>query len=344
MKLKITKIPLKPYTKFHFGAFSTDNNVALNSTSLFAHSDMLFAALVNSYSDLFGGAEDFIAEFKNDKLAISSQFYYIEKEEESIYLLPKPLFLDIFTKRDGQHKSRNRIQFVSLKIWEQGFDPSNWIDEKGNITNDYALIQDGAILLTKDEYETFNFSEKTTIFKISDTPKSPIRAHHNASIFYQADVEIAFINKDTSVGLYFFYQADENAEVKLKTATNALAKSGFGGEKSNMGRTMKDPKFEELDITEKDTTDYDKSFTNISLISPKDKNELDKIKYFKTILRGGAGHNGATNLYNVIRMIKEGSLIKDNIVGNIVNIGKDFKEREVLRYGKAFLLPICIKK
>lgn len=349
-KMKIAKIPLQAFSRFHFGNFNTDNDVALNSTSVFAHSDTLFSALVNSYSDKFEGAEDFIDCFKSNQLQISSQFYYIEKGNtpETIYLLPKPVFLDVFTKRDGNHKNRNRIQFVSLEVWQEGFNTSEWfIKDNKNTTvlnkDKYALVQDGEILLTKKEFNKFTFSEESTIFKTADSPKGPIRAHDKDSIFYQADVEIAKI-KDITIGMYFLYNtAEPEAEKKLQIATNILSQTGIGGEKSNMGRTMKLPVFKDFDSFKTSNEGFENGLVNLSLLNPKDKNELQVITYSKTTLRGGTSYTGAKNTYKVIRMIQEGALINSNIEGRLVNIGNDYLEREVWRNGKAFLIPIMYK-
>lgn len=346
--MKIIKIPLQPYSRFHFGEFNTDNNVALNSTSLYAHSDTLFSALINSYSDKNNGAEDFINHFKENNINVSSQFYYIKNitSNSTIYLLPKPVFLDVFTKRDGNHKNRNRIQFVSNGVWQNGFDPSSWLTEDGSInSNEYALIQEGEILLTKTEFDNFSFTENTTIFKISDSPKSPIRAHENASIFYQADLEISKIEL-VEIGLCFFYKAEKEYETTLKIATNILSKTGLGGEKSNMGRSMSIPVFEDIkNIFPSSKENFETGYSNISLLNPKDENELKNIKYSKTILRGGTGFNGADSDYKVIRMIKEGALIDNNTTkGRLVEIGRDYLDREVWRNGKALLIPILYKK
>jgi CRISPR type III-A-associated RAMP protein Csm4 len=343
--MKVAKIPLKPFTRFHFGEFKIDHSIALNSTSAFAHSDTLFSAMVNSFSNLKEGAEDFISFFKSGEIQISSLFYYLENKSVCIYLLPKPVFLDLYCPSDGFHKKRNRIQFGSYGVWFDGFDPYEWLDDKGNINStEYALIQDGEVLITRKEYNALGFKGDPFVFSIVDTPKSPIRAHHKASIYYQADVEIAKIENVTT-GIFFFYKTqDADIENKLKTATNVMAFSGIGGETRNTGRTMEKPVFIEGLGFDGQGEGFETTYTNLSLLNPNDKDELKEIRYSKTILRGGAENYGV-NAYDVLRMIREGAFIeKDTVMGSLVKIGRDIENRDVYRNGKAFIVPLKIKK
>lgn len=107
--MKVVRIPLQPCSRFHFGELKLDHDLALTDTSLFAHSDTLFSALVNAYSSFADGAEDFIMRFRPDggSIKISSLFYYLQNNEERVYFLPKPVFLDIESPKtvDGNHKN-----------------------------------------------------------------------------------------------------------------------------------------------------------------------------------------------------------------------------------------------
>lgn len=344
--MKIAKIPLQPFSRFHFGEFKIDINVALSSTSTFAHSDTLFSALINSYSKKYNDTESFIKSFEDNKLKISSLFYYIENEKTCIYLFPKPVFLDLYSIRDGQHKKRNRILFVSQGVWNNGFDTSQWVDSEGNAKDGFLLLQEGEVLITIDEAKSLGLKAETFIFKIVDNPKNPIRkAHKDDAIFYQSDVEIAKI-KDVTTGIYFLYCAEYDAELKLKTSTNIMAYSGIGGEKGNTGRTMLSPVFgESIDFIPK-LNGLESGFINLSLINPTNEKELKEIEFFKTILRGGSGFD-SVGYHKIVRMIKEGALIKeDSICGQLVDItGENIKyEHKILRNGKALLVPINYKK
>lgn len=341
--MNIARIPLQPHTRFHFGEFKIDNNVALSHTSVIAHSDLLFSSLVNNYLDLSGNADDFVRQFVSGKAKISSLYYYLKNltNQEIVYLLPKPVFLDLFSKRDGHHKLRNSIRFVSKGVWEQGFDSNEWLDD-----TKYRLFQNKEILLTLSEYQKLNLSDESHfVYKIVDMPKSPIRevikkpGDKDPSIFYQADVEIGKI-PEIEIGLYFLFEADEEMIRKIKTAVNIMAYSGIGGEKNNTGRTMGLPVFDESFSIAfiSNNASFSNGFTNISLLNPKDEEELQNVSYNQTFLRGG--RETGSRAYKVIRMIKEGALLQQEVEGRAVEIGTDRNGIPALRNGICFSLPI----
>ncbi len=339
--MKAVRIPLQPHSHFHFGEFKIDSNVALSSTSVFAHSDTLFSALVNSYFHGVGEANDFVGLFSKSKICISSLYYYLKKDDTVVYLLPKPVFLDLYSPRDGEHKLRNQIKFVSAGVWQKGFTTKDWTDA----TKDYCFIQNHDILLTSKERDELGLNAKDHVFSVVDIPKSPIRkADPNQSIYYQTDVEVGKI-KDVEIGFYFLYNADSDAELELKRAVNVLVYSGIGGEKNNTGRVMQEPKYDNFDLNlvqnKKDTP----GFTNISLLNPADAAELKKVIYSQTKLRGGRKSGKDDGEYEVVRMINEGALLNDkDIRGRLVAIGTDIDNNKVYRNGLAFVLPLIYYK
>jgi CRISPR type III-A-associated RAMP protein Csm4 len=339
--MKAIRIPLQPHSHFHFGEFKFDSNVALSQTSRFAHSDTLFSALVSVYASAIGNADRFVNDFKEGNLKISSLFYYLKKGEDVVYLLPKPMFLDIFSLRDGHHKLRNKISFVSKGVWEQGFLSSDWLHSP-----DYQFIQHREILFSSTEYQQLGLKEEDWIFSMVDLPKNPIRkGEDKESIYYQANVEISSL-KEIEIGFYFLYEAtSESLEKELQRAINLLAFTGIGGEKSNTGRTLLLPEGmgEQFELNISEDPGLKSGFTNISLLNPVDQTELDNIKYAQTILRGGGEYTGIKPL-KVVRMIKEGALLtEENISGKLVEIGLDTEDHPVLRNGKAFNLPLKYK-
>ncbi len=338
--MKTARIPLKPFSRFHFGEFKYDMNVALSSTSFFAHSDILFSSLINSFAGLNGDATEFVNSFVNNKINISSLFYYLKKDKQVIHLLPVPVFIDKISKSDGLHKKRGRVQFVSKGVWESGFDTTGWFDQEK-----YTLIQDGEVLLTTQECRNLGLNEDSVLYSMVDLPKNPIRkASEDDSIYYQADVEISKIDGVES-GFYYLYTAEGNDEIMLKNATNVMAFSGIGGERSNTGRTMGAPVFEiefNMDF-QPGSISYENGFTNISLLNPQQE-ELKHVIYSKTILRGGGRKDDDTS-FSVVRMITEGSLLESSdVTGRLVKTGTDFNNNDVLRNGKSFVLPIRYNK
>lgn len=335
--MKIIRIPLQPHSHFHFGEFKVDSNVALSTTSDHAYSDSLFSAIINSYLDLKGDAQNFVDDYLNKKISISSLFYYLEATDENriVYLLPKPSFLDLFTSAEGKHKMFNQIKFVSNGIWEMGFDTSKWTEEEDS---EVVFIQNHEILITKEEATMLKIDQSDFVFQTVDIPKSPIRkANPDDSIFYQSDIEIGKID-GIEIGFYFFYIAEQVAESRLKDAVNLISYSSIGGEKQNIGRIMMQPIFGDT-INLASNAAGNKGFTNLSLINPESEMELQDVVYSQTILRGGRETGKGT--YKVVRMIKEGALLSnDKIKGRLVEIGTDFLENKALRNGKAFIVPI----
>lgn len=342
--LQAAYIPLKPHSKFHFGEIKEDINVALSHTSNYAPSDILFSSLINCYRDAAGDASLFLNFFAKGDVFISSLFYYLKREDTLVHLLPKPVFLDLFAKRDGHHKLRNKIKFISDGVWKQGFDPDHWLDK-----NQYQFIQDKEILLTRHEFTALGLTGKEVVFKIVDSPKNPIHdviilpGDKERSIFYQADIEIGSIDQ-VEIGFYFIYSLSDDCkttfEPLLRTAVNVMAFSGIGGEKNNTGRTMGIPGFSEFQLGfDHSAIPMESAFTNIALVNPADDQELQQISYHLTDLRGGLKIKGNPP-YKVVRMIKEGALMHHPVKGRLVEIGTDLEGNTAFRNGLCLCLPV----
>ncbi|MFZ1515168.1 MAG: hypothetical protein WAT21_07190 [Saprospiraceae bacterium] len=315
-----------------------DHNLALTDTSLFAHSDTVFSALVNAFSSYADGAEDFIQRFgpHDGSIKISSLFYYLQNNEERVYFLPKPVFLDIESPKtvDGNHKKRNLIKFVSLGTWLNGFEPEKWFDEKNA---SYHTLQ-STFVMTNKEHENLGSPALDHIAKTVLSPKSPKRGLEDQAIYYQADVEIGS-SDELTIGIYFMYEAEGQAETELKIATNIMAYTGIGGEIKNTGRTVRSqPEFDILDFGPMFT---ESKFVCVSLLNPSDATEFSKVIYYSTSLRGGrllgTGKEGA----KVVRMIEEGALLFSNALkGRMVDLGLDEHDRTIYRLGIPFLIPV----
>jgi len=342
--MKAIRIPLKPHSHFHFGEFKVDSNVALSSTSEHAHSDTLFSALINTYADANGDASSLVKEFKDENIVISSLFYYIKREGKIVYLFPKPLFLDLYSPRDGNHKLRRKVKMVSLGVWESGFDTQKWT-EPGS--NNYRFIQNQDIVITTSEFTALGLNpyKQNAIFHLVDIPKSPVRKYDpDEAIYYQSDIEIAYI-ENVEIGFWFLTAFHPRLEKKIRNMINRLVFSGIGGEKNNTGRIPGEPVFEEanfhIEMPAEDKR-FNFGYSNLSLLIPKNGQELSGIPFFQTLLRGGRT-TGIEEL-KAVRMIKEGSLLNsENIRGTIVQIGTHLQNHPVLRYGKSINVPIKYK-
>ena len=119
-----------------------------------------------------------------------------------------------------------------------------------------------------------------------------------------------------------------------------LVFSGIGGERNNMGRTPYEPRFETFELESKadENSMMIDAFSNISYLNPASANELEKISYNQTILRGGRETGGIA--YKVVRMVKEGALLKAEVKGRLVAIGNDLEGNKAYRNGLGLCLPL----
>lgn len=345
--MKAACIPLKPHSRFHFGELKLDHDLALTDTSLFAHSDTLFSALVNAYSNLSGDATNFIEHFKPDagSIKISSVFYYLQAGENTenkcvpnkVYFLPKPVFIDIKSPKTagGSHKKRNKVKFVSAGVWQNGFEADKWFEE---VNPKYVTLQKNTFVMTKAEHEMLGSPAIESIASVTTSPKSPKRVGEGQGIYYQSDVETGSV-PGLTIGLYFFYEATGQAEIDLRNATNVMAFTGIGGEIKNTGRTVKDePEFCEMDFS---TGIAQPKYICVSMLNPADADELAKVEFYTTTLRGGRVLGRNEGYSDVVRMIEEGALITSpDIKGRLVELGPDEQNRTIYRCGIPFLIPV----
>jgi len=334
--MKIARIPLKQYSRFHFGELKLDHDLALTDTSVYAHSDTLFSALVNAYSRIKEQADDFVDSFRTNQISISSLLLYAENKQSgnTVYFLPKPAFLaiNIPKDKDRTHKKKNRIKFVSIGVWKNGFQTEHWFDE-----TQYQVLQDNTFVMTKSEFDALDIDASTVLVRTTIRPKSPIRAEEDQAIYYQADIEIVG-NENTKIGWYFCYEAEGENELQLKLATNVMAYTGIGGEIYNTGRTIaSNPEFKNIPF---EVPEGNHQYSNIGLLNPT-KEEFTQVEYYSSTLRGGRLIGRSGTFAEVVRMIEEGALLTSNeIKGRLVPLGEDEQERTILRYGKPFIIPM----
>jgi len=338
MKYNIAKIPIQPFSRFHFGKMKMDHDLALSDTSYFAHSDTLFSALINSASRIEDKGQLLVDSFGTAGLKISSLFYFIESKTDTVYLLPKPAFLNskVVKSKDRRHKKLAGVKFVSKKVWDKGLEVTKWLDE-----SKYKLVQKN-IIVTKEEFEALKLNKESKIFQIDSVPKSPKHNGPKASIYYQSDIVFNDV-KGCTVGLYFLYDCPKSLRINFANALHLAALSGFGGEINIQGRTI--PAIESTLLSDEamEFKDHNQYYANISLFNPKSEADLEAIVFHETLLRGGRfyDHLDGRSHAQVVRMIAEGALFKhDKIEGRLVSIGTDMNGNTIMRNGIPLLIPI----
>lgn len=148
--MQIATLQCKTGAQFHFGKLGFEENMSLDDTSDFIHSDTLFSALVNEHFYLFGNSQkttEFVNAFKENQISISSGFYslaFVSAErsrstERQILFFPVPAhftFLVTDEKVLKNIKQLKKIKFASQSILEEGILPDEWFSDK------YVIIQD----------------------------------------------------------------------------------------------------------------------------------------------------------------------------------------------------------
>lgn len=349
--MKAIVLKCTPGSSFHFGKYAPDSDTALNDSDELMHSDSLFAALVNTYEDCFGDANEFVEVFK-DKLRISSLFYCLQHNGEYIWLLPKPVCFSLIQTKDS--KAFRNIRYISKKVWENIKEPKMLINNPQLFLSDknvFAAYRDELIQEGSKENIVDDLT-KLKLFSCITLPKVTVRADTEDQGIYQLTVTEIADNSKYVEGLkvhYYFLMDDSMLDDKMKANTEAvikmLAYTGIGAERSTIGR------IEDVEIIsnwEIKGDDWDKNHDcSISLFSPTTDEEMNKMVYYKTIMRGGRrigkteGYERKEPLFlKSIRMATEGAILTKGLQGDTKLISPEGHKNIFLRYGKPFCLPV----
>ncbi|NPA44486.1 MAG: type III-A CRISPR-associated RAMP protein Csm4 [Chlorobi bacterium] len=334
--MKVISFKLQPGNRFHFGKFTPDANTGLQNTDDIFHSDSLFSALIITYNSIFNDTNDFVEQFRNENLKISSLFFFLEYNNQKIFFLPKPLIFN-FTDVDN-YKDFKKIKYISKYLYEK-------IKDANELLNDDIIILQNIFAVHQSEMPVKN-AEKVKIFNRIIDQKVFVSKEEQGDDLYQLDViEIAdnsLIDKNIDIGFYFIFDFNNDFEEKyfnkFISTIEILTSNGIGAEKSTIGQLHD---YEISDIEFRLDNPSKKTSMSLSLINPT-KNELEKILLGQSILRGGRiiGSNGNKRL-KVVRMLTEGSITKNGVNGILVDIAPDnWNGIPYLRNGKAFLIPI----
>jgi len=327
-----------PFSTFHFGKYAPDSDTSLGDSDIVFHSDTLFSSLIVTYTTLFDDTNDFVKQFDNGNIIISSINYFLEFKNKVIHFLPKPVSFNLLETDD--FKNFNKIAYVSKKIFESLNHPSDLLND------DIIFIQD-IFAVYKSELEGINNILLNKIKLVNNLVHQKVfvsKEMQGDDLYQRGIIEIAdnsLIDKNIKVGFYFLIETksdfDNNFMEKFKIVLEVLQTNGIGGEKGNIGQ------FESFEIKEwsLNLNEIDENYKmSLSYINP-DKSEIKKIKYGKTLLRGGRKIGSGNELLKVIRLLEEGSLVNKGVKGTIADIKPEgWKGIPFLRYGKAFLIDI----
>lgn len=339
MKIKILK--LKPNSRFHFGKSAVDSNAALADTDTYLHSDVLFGALVSNLAKVKSEQEvdAFIKAFDTGNIRISSGFYCIEqqKSNEYLFLFPKPANATLGISLDEYQKIKaiKKVQFVTEKVLRSV--PKQW-DTQGYLALDRGDLEalhcneDFQLLADKDKKRLQLFHKEivpnVTIHKPNEEANGPF----SLQVLQIADLRAA----QTAIHFYFCYDMkDDKQKANFELAVNLLPCNGIGGERSSgCGKIEAVQHLSEAKIPAIfNQTDTQQVKMTLSKVIPASEKELQNFSAFSHTIRGGRkGENG--HLQH-LRMINEGALFQNQVIGKNATIG----EKQV-RYGKCLWLNI----
>ncbi len=353
-------------SKFRFGKAGLDVNSALSTTDHLLHSDTLFSAIINTAAKIYPTAgspsvTEIIDWFESGIVKISSAFYCLKADSgDMLYFLPKPCCHDVVRSENAaqtsERKRTKRVKFISKRVWELGILPNQWLIWNGkevtDSTDNKAFIIDGKFVVTSDEYKLFFANEK--YHKIYDDQIRPrvtdqVRRPEN-NYYFQSEL---FLPKHSGfeTHLYFLMEASEEVQPVLKLLFEVLADTGIGGRVSLGCGQLEKIIFQQTDFRFNIAESHETLNSTISLVSPS-ATEAAGLKYYELTTRGGRrvlggyeAENEATttnvpNILKRVKMLQEGAIVATNTNGNIQDISPIEDQRQYLRNGKAFTIPI----
>ena len=349
MKAVVLKCPRGG--QFHFGKVAPDENISLDDTSSFLHSDTLFSAIINTAAKIAdkGQVDELIDGFDKGKWQISSGFYCLdwqtEHEMQTVYFLPKPAHYNLLELDDKLFdiKAINAIEFISKGIWEQGISPKNW--EESNV----AVLNGKFVVLTSELPQNIDLktAEKIKIYHRHSLPKVFVhKLTQEGGFYYQTNIVLGDNrNIDESLWVHYYFLIELDSKFKqlpfLSTVIDLLQDEGIGGERSVGCGHITEVKVRSFDINLEKKSESQTVLLSLLNPSPTD---LKKVTHYKVTSRGGRklAKSEGTQLKRV-KMITEGALVSGEIHGQLPELGESNSGIPFLRNGKAFTLPIHSK-
>ena len=336
-----------PGSQFHFGKLGLDENMSLDDTSDYIHSDTLFSAIINEHNKLFDNkskTDAFVEAFRNQDIKISSAFYALNvMDKPTIYFFPRPVTATFLVKTEDvklQIKKIKKIKFVSAKILKDGISPDKWLNSQ-----ECTVIQD-YFLCAKDELNDLIVNQIDNIKIFSYNHETKVRVHtpvKGDTLYNQANIQIVDNRiEGLSVDFFFLFEIKnkEKYEKTFKKIIHSLTYSGIGGQRST-GTGI----FEEAIFLDNDFDLQSSINMNISLTIP-ENGKLSNFKYYDLITRGGrvVGKNEENSKIsmrlNRIKMVKEGGIITKSEEGKCVNLEPKELKKPFVRNGIAFSIGI----
>lgn len=335
MSYKLYK--LKFVTPLHIGT----NRPGFESSDEILHSDTLFSALINCWSQLY--PEDLSVFFpaETDSLVIpffniSSAFPYMK---DTLYL-PKPYLPlnippDIIESNPNIIKKLKNIAYISQALFEKTIKGEEinlspeWISGDGKFAASQAYNKREAgerpfVMIDVPRIVKYRRTEEATPFYFTR-----IKFHRDAGLFFLAK----FKNRDW--------------ERKFTTVLRLLGDTGVGGDRSVGHGLFEVDSINELNLKIPTNATH---FLTLSLYHPT-PDEVQKITddaFYQLTERKGWVFSGSSKPLRrqTVRMFREGSVFPGNVqaCGNTIRVMKKQPElnlhHDVYRFGQALAVPL----
>lgn len=328
--MKAIELILPPNAKFHLGEYTEDQDTALFNTSQIIHSDVLFGAFISSLVQINPQKlENFKKYFEENILSISSAFYSVKiNDKEKVYLLPKPISLNLFQPKDIENfqvKKFKKIEFISKGVWEQGIHPEHWFKD-----NSECVMPNNKTICLRSEIG----NEKFELFTLCDEEKVELtRLDEDNNLYTRTSIEI-LKTENTSVSFFFLIEYDKLPEEDKKILNSTLELmviNGIGGERHTGSGAISDMR--EVDFNINVIEKSDKKVA-LGLIFPQD---LKKYTYYQTKVRGGMNF-GNNKRIKLLTAIQEGAIINDEESAHIIDMSQN--GRKYWKYSSSICLPL----
>ena len=328
--MKAVHLKLPPNAKFHLGEYTEDKATVLYNTSQIIHSDVLFGAFISALSQVsLEKVEVFKEYFESGKLAFSSAFYVlnIKGKEEQVYLLPKPISLNLFQSADVERfqvKKFKKIEFISKGIWEKGVSPEKWFDSDGE-----CVMPNSKTVCLRSEIgnEKFDLFQESDEEKVNLTPLG-----EDNELYTRTNLEILGTDR-VKVDFYFLMQEEnlpkEDSDL-VKIIWKQVTLNGIGGERSTGCGAVEGIKYEDFSINVQEKSDKN---VLLGLAFPE---SLDGYLYYQTKVRGGMNY-GEKKKIKLLMSIQEGAVISKQEKARIVDLSQGNKK--YWKYSSNLVLP-----
>lgn len=303
--------------------------VTLEETDYMLRSDTLFSALL--WGAYYIGGERYLNilkdSFLNENIKISSSFPFLKTKDGLKLFFPKPLLpIKMIVKEYIEDiKNLKKAKFFTQILFEKILNGEQISNEDVNKIRE-------------------NLEELKKYVRLRTIPRVVLDRVNASSMLYHVTGLYFSCFEDVSSGMYFLIDIrDKDVYEIFKASLSILSEHGIGGERTYGWGLFS---FEEGKI-ELNVPDEPNAFISLSLVHP-ENNEWSVIKdspsYYNIIPRGGWTRDIKTNKdyrRKTVIMLEEGSIFSEQIRGSIVDVTpRDLSNLKVLRYGKAFLLPI----